>query len=83
MKPVNSACENRCGTCTTSSSTEYRFERNVNFLVCPDDGENLKATPDRRLAATPLPVSCPACGKRFTFGEEGLRKVPVDPKSDA
>jgi hypothetical protein len=51
----------------------------VDFLVCPDDGERLKAAPDREPGELPLRVGCPKCGKQFTFGPGGLQELPAEP----
>ncbi len=50
----------------------------VDFLVCPDDGEKLKTVPDRQPGELPLRVSCPVCGRRFTFGPGGLQELPPE-----
>jgi hypothetical protein len=47
----------------------------VNFVVCPDDGERVKADPGHRGAARPPIVVCPACGKRYTFSGENLTEI--------
>jgi len=52
----------------------------VDFLVCPDDGENLKTAPGRQPGDLPLVVGCPCCGKQFTFGAGELNEIP--PGSD-
>jgi len=39
----------------------------VKFVVCPYDGTNLKAAgrPAGLAVPLPLPLLCPACGRRF------------------
>jgi hypothetical protein len=54
----------------------------MDALVCPDDGETLKVDPDRVPGEMPVPVGCPTCGKRFTYGSGGLRKLPAQPEAD-
>jgi hypothetical protein len=55
----------------------------VNYLVCPDDGERLKATPSMREGKRPLIVGCPICNKRFVFGQTGLVELPQTTDGDA
>ncbi|HEV7192273.1 MAG TPA: hypothetical protein VGN35_03630 [Jatrophihabitantaceae bacterium] len=50
----------------------------MDYLVCPDDGERLKATPGKPESGQPLLVACPGCGRRFTFGPTGLVRLPPD-----
>jgi uncharacterized protein YbaR (Trm112 family) len=50
----------------------------MDYLVCPDDGERLKATPAKQERGHPLLVTCPSCGRRFAFGPEGLLQLPPD-----
>jgi hypothetical protein len=47
----------------------------VNFVVCPDDGERVKADPGPRTGARPPILVCPACGKRYTFSGGDLTEV--------
>lgn len=54
----------------------------MNYLLCPDDGEHLKAAMGRPPDERPLVVGCPSCGKRFTFGPDGLRELPTEPMRD-
>lgn len=56
----------------------------MNYLVCPDDGERLKAVPSTRDVSSAQLVACPLCGRRFTFGAKGLVGLPPDdePKSE-
>ena len=55
----------------------------MNYLVCPDDGERLMATPSMREAKRPLIVGCPVCNKRFVFGQAGLVELPRSLDGDA
>jgi uncharacterized Zn-finger protein len=47
----------------------------VNFVVCPYDGTNLKAA-GRPTPGQPLPLACPACGKRFELADGELTELP-------
>jgi hypothetical protein len=44
----------------------------MNFAVCPDDGNRLRADPDWRHGYGPLLMRCPACGKRYTLTDNGV-----------
>lgn len=50
----------------------------MNFAECPDDGNRLKADPSRRLGARPVIMKCPACGKRYTFSDNGIVEVGAE-----
>lgn len=47
----------------------------MNFAECPDDGNRLKADPSPRPGVRPLIMRCPACGKRFTFSDDGIIEI--------
>jgi hypothetical protein len=50
----------------------------VNFAVCPNDGNHLKADLSWRVGVGPLIMGCPACGKRYTLSDAGV--VEVEPE---
>jgi hypothetical protein len=50
----------------------------VNFAECPDDGNRLKADPSHRVGARPVIMRCPACGKRYTFSDDGIVEVRAE-----
>jgi hypothetical protein len=50
----------------------------VNFVVCPYDGTNLKAAGRPVSLAVPLPMLCPACGRRFEFDRGNVVEHPPD-----
>ena len=54
----------------------------VNFVVCPYDGTNLKAAGRPSSLAVPLPMLCPACGRRFELARGDVIERPPDEAGD-
>lgn len=50
----------------------------VNFVVCPYDGTNLKATGRPFGLAASLPMLCPDCGRRFELVNGEVIEPPPD-----
>jgi hypothetical protein len=50
----------------------------VNFVVCPYDGTNLKAVGRPSNLTEPLPMQCPACGRRFELARGDVIEQPPD-----
>jgi hypothetical protein len=48
----------------------------VNFVVCPYDGTNLKIAEARPSLADPVPMRCPACGRRFELARGKVIEQP-------
>jgi uncharacterized protein YbaR (Trm112 family) len=48
----------------------------VDFVICPADNERLEVLVDEHVAGQPVPLVCPACGKRYLLGRDGLRDAP-------
>jgi hypothetical protein len=51
----------------------------VDYLVCPKDGDRVKALSQQRPVGEPLIVSCPTCGERFVLKRDGLAALPPTP----
>lgn len=54
----------------------------MNFVVCPYDGTNLKAAGQPSSLAVPLPMLCPACGRRFELARGNVVEQPSDETED-
>jgi hypothetical protein len=54
----------------------------VNFVVCPYDGTNLKAAGRLSSLGEPLPMQCPACGRRFELDRGNVTEQPPDETGD-
>jgi hypothetical protein len=52
----------------------------VNFVVCPYDGTNLKVVLPGANPASPLLMTCPACGKQFRLVRG--KAVEADPDGE-
>ncbi|UIJ35862.1 hypothetical protein [Allobranchiibius sp. GilTou73] len=50
----------------------------MNYLVCPDDGEQLKVVPGHRDGEAGLVVRCPRCTTVFRFAKGNLTPI-ADP----
>jgi hypothetical protein len=50
----------------------------MDFVVCPHDGTNLKAAGRPAGLAAPLPMLCPACGRRFELDQGYVVEQPPD-----
>lgn len=51
----------------------------MNYVVCPDDGERLKAATPDRVAGQALVLRCPGCGQDFTLTAGCLARLPDEP----
>jgi hypothetical protein len=54
----------------------------VDFVVCPYDGTNLKVAGQPTGLAVPLPMLCPACGRRFEFADGAATEQPPGETED-
>lgn len=52
------------------------YPAGVNFVVCPYDGTNLKTTEKRPNLSAPVPLRCPACGRRFELDRGNVIEQP-------
>ncbi len=59
-----------------------RILQQVNFVVCPYDGTNLKAAGRPSSLAEPLPMLCSACGRRFELVRGNVVERPPDETED-
>jgi hypothetical protein len=48
----------------------------VNFVTCPYDGTNLKATGKPLSLSVTVPMQCPACGRRFELDRGNVIEQP-------
>jgi hypothetical protein len=62
--------------CRDRTIAVRRILREVNFVVCPYDGTNLKAA--GRPAGLTVQLLCPACGKRFELDRGNVVEQPPD-----